>query len=125
MEAPYANPDLYWDYPVWLRVEPSCSGVYVLIDTQKVLYVGKTGNLGKRLLAHHVIDFRTVRSIIRGRKHLYIWPCDDPFMSTLESFLIYCYRPERNSVQPSTAGIALEDLERCNEVMAELTELLK
>jgi hypothetical protein len=123
-EAPYANSN-YWDYPVWLRVDPSCSGVYILVDKRQVSYVGKTNNLGKRLLAHHVIDFRAVRKIIRGTLSLYIWPCDDPLMSDLEAYLIYCFRPERNSVFPDVSRIGLDRLKECDLVLQELTELIR
>lgn len=124
-EAPYGNDPLYWEYPAWLRVTPSCSGVYVLVQHRSCAYVGKTFNLGKRLLAHHVINFSCVRSIIRGRKSLYIWPCSDPFMSDLEAYLIWCFRPPLNSVQPSTTGISMASLEQCTPVLKELTELIK
>lgn len=122
-EAPYDN-GRYWEYPVWLRVDPSCSGVYCLVRSKTLAYVGKTNNLGKRLLAHHVIDFGTVRRIIKGRELLYIWPCSDPFMSDLETFLIWCFRPTLNSVQPSTSGLSMASLEQCYPVMKELTELV-
>jgi hypothetical protein len=124
-EAPYVSHALYWDYPVWLRVDPSCSGVYVLIDKREVTYIGKTLNLGKRLLAHHIINYTTVKRIIQKRLRLVIWPCDDPFMSDLEAYLIYCFRPRANSVFPDTSRIGLDRLKECDAVLQELTELIR
>lgn len=58
------------------------SGLYILIDNKKAIYVGKTIDLYSRLISHHVIDFEYIKKIIRGKAQLLFWPCEEPELSS-------------------------------------------
>lgn len=110
-------------YGYWLSTTPDGAGVYVLKHEGRIAYVGKTNRLNKRLLAHHVIDYAMVRRIMKGQSKLFFWPCEEPFQSILEAYMIYVFRPVMNSVQPSLKSIQADMFDTLEDIMMEAFKL--
>lgn len=115
-----SEPTVFTPNPYWFNIEPTGSGVYVYIEKRSVLYVGKTNNLYRRLVGHHVITSRRIRRIIQNRAMLLFNPCTDPYMSKLEAYLIYCYQPDWNAVQPTVV-----DISNGSSILSEIGNLCK
>lgn len=114
-------------YDWWFWPSISGSGVYVLIEDKKVMYVGKTVDLHQRLISHHVIDYEWIKKLLKARDaNLIFWPCEDPEMTIREAFLIFCYEPPLNRAKPNALKLVpIEFLENEGDAMiAELRSFL-
>jgi hypothetical protein len=64
----------------------TASGVYFLINDDKIIYVGQSTNVYARITAHHDKAFNSFAFI----------PCDSKVLDGLESLYIHIFRPPLN-----------------------------
>lgn len=87
-------------YEHWFWPNVGGSGVYIMFERPQILYIGKTTDFHMRLMNHHVIGYELIKRIMKGKTDLVFWPCENPDMSALESYLINIFFPPYNKRIP-------------------------